>query len=74
MTTGVAGIREKIFHSKKRMETAQKVSVIQPYFLLAPYHMGTIKDLFFKVLKAKVKKASYAANTPAVIGRYEMIT
>ena len=38
MTTGVAGIREKIFHSKKRMETAQKVSVIQSYFLLAPYH------------------------------------
>ena len=37
MTTGVAGIREKIFHLKKRMETAQKVSVIQSYFLLAPY-------------------------------------
>ena len=37
MTTGVAGIREKNFHSKKRMETAQKVSVIQSYFLLAPY-------------------------------------
>ena len=39
MTTGVAGIREKIFHSKKRRETAQKVSVIQSYFLLASYHM-----------------------------------
>ena len=39
MTTGVAGIREKNFHSKKRMETAQKVSVIQSYFLLAPYHI-----------------------------------
>ena len=40
MTTGVAGIREKIFHSKKRMETAQKVSVIQSYFLLASYHFS----------------------------------
>ena len=39
MTTGVAGIREKNFHSKKQMETAQKVSVIQSYFLLASYRM-----------------------------------
>ena len=38
MTTVVAGIREQNFHSKKRMETAQKVSVIEFYFLLAPYH------------------------------------
>ena len=37
MTTGVAGIIEKNLSLKKRMETAQKVSVIQSYFLLAPY-------------------------------------
>ena len=46
MTTGVAGIREKNFHKKKkRMETAQKVSVIHSYFLLAPYHNHISKTL-----------------------------
>ena len=72
MTTGVAGIREKIFHSKKRMETAQKVSVIQSYFLLAPYRtpmhepVCKVMDNFVLLYTAGAAVATTGAATPTI--------
>ena len=72
MTTGVAGIREKNFHSKKRMETAQKVSVIQCYFLLAPYRtpmhepVCKVMDNFVLLYTAGAAVATTGAATPTI--------